>query len=243
MTPDTDHLNLIFRDGTAQTFVLPAAPPPGPGTPPQLYRQRHDYELYPTTFAARPAEVFRLNPFDHTLLNKALQEMWFGQIKIEGAGLSFEILAKTWQWLTRSNCDLTNGQGTDRRRDYILNVRMGEPLPGIFPLGLGGNVYVGTEEVYRGEKSLRVTTLSQSYIPTDLSHANYPWLIHYGTVTTSRKLSNGTYAVIPFSTNYWQGRNAPQPLVASEPVWIGMDMLEKLPAGARPPSPYNPPRP
>lgn len=237
MTPSSEHLEVHYGDGTMTTFV-----PEEPGSI-QLYQQLHDYQLWPATFEERPAEVFRLDPFDHTVMDCRIQEMYFGQIRLEGSGLAADLILRAWTWLTRSNAYLTNGQGPDIRHDCILNQRTDQPLPGIFPLGLGGNVYRGVEESYRGVKSLRVSTMTPLTIyPSDLSHDRYPWWIHYGTVTTRKRLADGTYVVNPFSNNYWIGRNAPSPLMASEPVWIDMAMVRKLPLGAPAPCPYNPPR-
>jgi hypothetical protein len=156
--------------------------------------------------------------------------------------LSEEDLLHAWRWLTASNRFITNGQGPDIRRDYISNERMDMSLPGIFSLASAGNVIKGTPE-FDGRSYLVVDTLtSNMQFPSDLCHARYPWWIHYGTTTTGRKLEDGTYLCNPFSTNTWVGRNAPYPLLASMPVRIEMRYLDRIPAGTRVPSPYNPPR-
>lgn len=237
MTPTTDHLSVHYQDGMEEAYR------PESSEPVQLYQQLQDWQLWPDTFEDRPAAVFRLEPFDHSIMDCPVQEMYFGQIRIEGNGLPAEYCFMAWKWLTRSNAYLTNGQGPDIRRDCILNLRNDQPWPGIFPLGLGGNVYRGVEEMRGGQMCLRVATLMPGMAyPPDLSYKTHPWFIHYGTVTTSKKLPDGSYVVNSFSKPYWVGRNAPSPLMASSPVWIPMSMVRKLAPGAPAPCPYNPPR-
>ena len=230
-----NYIKAVGSDSISRYFV--------PGEPIQLYRQRHDYELWPDSFSARPAEVFRLDPNVQTLMTQAIQLMWFNQIVMEGHGLAMTDLKRAWRWLTGGDRYMCNGAGTDTHRDYIDAKNLSKPLPHLFPLGLGGNVYRGVEEVYRGSPSLRVDTMTPwMMVPPNLCHDLHPWWIHYGTVSTRNRLPDGTYVVNPFSTLHWQGKNAPSPLMASQPSWISLDQLEKLPLGAPAPSPYNPPR-
>ena len=216
-----------------------------PGTtsfPFDLYRVKWDFQIYVHGFTPRPAAFQRLQPFEHTLMDSTIQHLWFDQIKREGLGLSEAELEQAWKWLTASNRFITNGQGPDVRRDYILNERMDQPLPGVFSLASSGNVLKGTP-VFDKIWYLVVETLTPNMnFPTDLSHAKYPWYIHYATTTTTKKLADGTYLCNPFSTKTWVGRNAPQPVFATHEVRVDMSYLEKMPAGTPIPSPYNPAR-
>ena len=175
-------------------------------------------------------------------MDSTIQHLWFDQIKREGLGLSDAELVQAWKWLTASNRFITNGQGPDVRRDYILNQRMDQPLPGIFSMASSGNVLKGTP-VFDKIWYLVVETLTPNMnFPTDLSHAKHPWFVHYATTTTTKKLADGTYLCNPFSTKTWVGRNAPHPVFATHEVRLDMNYLEKLPAGTPIPSPYNPAR-
>lgn len=238
--PDATYVNYIHPPAGLRFDWIDA--PQGPTFPFDLFRVKWDFQMYPYGFASRPAAFQRLKPHDHTLLDERLQQLWFEQIKIEGRGLSDDELRRAWRWLTASDRFITNGQGPDVRRDYILGVRLDEPLPGIFPLASAGNVLRGKVEFDR-EEYLAVDTLRPGMtFPADLSHAKYPWWIHYATTTTGRKLADGTYLCNPFSTKTWMGRNAPHPVISSEPVRIEMRFLDRIPAGMPVPSPYNPAR-
>ncbi len=218
--------------------------PPSTGLafPFDLYRVKWDFQIYVHGFAGRPAAFQRLLPFDQTQMDSEIQHMWFDQIKLEGAGLPDADLEHAWRWLTASNRFITNGQGPDVRRDYILNERMDEPLPGVYPMGSAGNVLKGTP-IFDRIWYLEVETITPNMdLPADLSHAKYPWLIHYATTTTTKKLDDGTYQCNPFSTKTWIGRNAPHPVIASRETRLDMSYLEKIPAGTLLPSPYNPTR-
>ena len=218
------------------------APHTSPSFSIDLYRVKWDFQVYTSGFAARPAAFQRLQPFDHTLMDAEIQRLWFHQIELEGHGLSQEVLLQVWRWLTASNRFITNGQGPDIRRDYILNQRMDQQLPGIFSLASSGNVLKGRPEFDKVWWLVVDTLTPNMSFPSDLCYIKYPWWIHYGTTTTTKKLADKTYLCNPFTTNIWQGRNAPYPLFASQEVRIEMRYLDKLPAGTPLPSPYNPPR-
>jgi len=207
-----------------------------------LYRVKWDFQIYVHGFAARPTAFQRLEPHDQTQMDETIQHLWFDQIRLEGAGLAPDELIHAWKWLTASNRFITNGQGPDVRRDYILNQRMDQPLPGMFSLASSGNVLKGTP-VFDKIWYLAVDTMTPTMdFPNDLSHDKYPWWIHYGTTTTGKRLEDGTYMCNPFSTETWIGRNAPHPIFSTQPVRIDMSLLDKIPAGTPVPSPYNPPR-
>jgi hypothetical protein len=235
------YVNYVYPP-TGARFRWLDPPPSGKTFPFDLYRVKWDFEIYVNGFAARPAAFQRMRPFDHTLMDEAIQHLWFDQIRLEGAGLPQAELLHAWRWMTASNRFITNRQGPDVQRDYILNERMDKPLPGLFPLASSGNVLKGTP-VFDKMWYLAVETMDPTMdFPADLSYDKYPWWIHYGTTTTGKKLADGTYACNPFSTNTWVGRNAPHPIFSTQPVRIDMTLLEKIPAGAPVPSPYNPPR-
>ncbi|HSR20744.1 MAG TPA: hypothetical protein VLL49_07510 [Anaerolineales bacterium] len=247
---DREYQWLQLEDATFANYAYPPAgirfewldAPQGPSFPFDLYRVKWDFEAFPYGFAPRPAAVQRLEPYDHTLMDETIQNLWFDQIKIEGQGLSQDDLLHAWRWLTGSKRFLANGQGTDVRCDYISGERLDEPLPGIFPLASAGNVLRGTPDDDRVDH-LRVDTLHPGMTyPSDLSHAKHPWWIHYGTSSTGRRLADGTYLCNPLSTRFWEGRHAPYPLFSSAPVRIEMRFLQRIPAGTPLPSPYNPPR-
>jgi hypothetical protein len=222
---------------------------PRPPIAAQLYQVKWDHEISETQLAERPDNrpmIFRPEPFNKTLLNEAAQRLWFANIEIEGAGLTPEQLRQVWRWMTDHNRAYTNGVGCDILRDYILRQRMDLGLPGMFPLLTGGAVLKGKETTYRGIRQLEIDHIGADGKAPDgataITHGTHPWLIAYAVNSTKKQLEDGTYLVNPWTTELWQGRNAPVPLIAREAIYYPLERLKKLPVGAPVPSPYNPPR-
>lgn len=253
-------LEVAFSTGTLQTFLPQDAVPL-----PQLYQAKWDHEISEavatrygiTSFNDRGnglPMIFRPAPFNKSLLTESLQNLWYANIVREGAGLSVDQLHQAWRWMTDHNRAYTNGVGPDILRDYILQERMDLELPGIFPLITGGGVYAGNETTYQGIRQLEVEHIPHNYqyTPGDVAifRNHFPWLIAYAVNSTKNKLTNdpsmpygGDYLVNPWTTELWQGRNAPVPLIAREAIYYPLELLKKLPLGSPVPSPYNPPRP
>jgi hypothetical protein len=261
-----DHLQVTYTPTAMQKFYLQ-----GPAIP-QLYQVKWDHEISDadahnygiTSFTdrlnARPM-IFRVEPFNKTLLTERLQWLWKSEIDIEGAGLGKETLLQVWRWMTSHDRAYTNGVGCDILRDYILRLRLTLGLPGIYPLLTGGAVVAGNETTYQGIRQLELDHIGEDgQVPgvdakfvggaSAISHRSHPWLIHYTVNSTKTKLTDDpslpygfSYLVNPWTTEIWQGRNAPVPFIAREAVYYPLELLKKLPLGNLPPSPYNPPRP
>lgn len=265
-----DHLDVTLSNGTLQQFVPQEAPAfpqlyqvKWDHEIPEAVARRLGITSFVDRINSTPM-IFRARPYNKTLLTERLQWLWKSEIDIEGAGLGKDKLLQVWRWMTDHNRAYTNGVGCDILRDYILGLRMDLGLPGIFPLLSGGAVVAGREVLYpetNGTPHLELDHIGpDGKVPgvdaifvggaSAISHRSHPWLIHYAVNSTKTKLADdpsmpygGSYLVNPWTTEIWQGRNAPVPFIAREPVYFPLELLKKLPAGSPVPSPYNPPRP
>lgn len=226
---------------------------------PRYYRVLHDFELRTGIRNCAPCpEVITLGLANNYKFSYKyslnIQWQWFSFSLFATSAYNkaislltkeeFDFLVSRWSALYAGDIAFTNGSGTDKYRNYILDTNQGKPDFAYDKIRACGGAYLTGEDWIngQGEAVLRVDTFDGNGNPPDISTINlyndsrifFADIIgDKGNVYRFPHLE-GTGSPTPLVNH-----DVPVPIISAEPVFYPMRLLEKLPLGSVKKLPYT----
>ena len=225
-------MGVIVPDAPIQLVEEATTPPP---SGPQLYYVKH-WPIGDPYRDGRP-EVVRMLPVHKSYFDREWQEFYFALTWHFWPAFSRDFSAKRWTSLNGYRVALMNYSGfgdyDNPKANYILGQDIGAPLPAYDKTRtMGGNVVTG----YEMDGLLYVETIDGNASPPNLDYVlERPWLYFHCVLAFKERVGLFPQGCVS-ADNIWQPTIAP--LVSSQPVYLEMDRLVKLPLGSSIPDPY-----